>query len=260
MFRLVEVFPMCFALVAERVVAMLMRKFLCVLTIAVVVCAAGAAQGAVLFSDDFSGSSSDNLNGATPDVTTGGATWAANTVMKADGSFTGSDSTAEALLAINGGLAIESGYIYTLQATLTTSSGQWTPLQFRSSTGGYCYEHSYSWALLKPTGAIECFGGSSTGNQFVTDSGTTSATSTIKIVLDTTDTAWTTTVYADNAELGSYTYATNPTIKYVGFGAYQATGKVANFSLDKSAVPEPSMFVMLSIVGGLLCYAWRKRK
>jgi hypothetical protein len=83
---------------------------------------------------------------------------------------------------------------------------------------------------------------------------------TYTIVLETTG-AWSAEFYAGATSLGTYTYTTNPTVAYVGFGcsAYHNDMVVDNFTL--SEVPEPGTMALLATgLIGLLAYAWRKRR
>lgn len=80
----------------------------------------------VLFQDDFSGGP-DKLNGASPDVTTDGASWMASPIFKADGSITPAEGSAT--LAFT---PVE-GVVYTLDASIITESGaseDWIALGF----------------------------------------------------------------------------------------------------------------------------------
>ncbi|MFC7335961.1 LamG-like jellyroll fold domain-containing protein [Haloferula chungangensis] len=80
----------------------------------------------VIFQDNFNGAG-DELHGSTPDVTTAGAKWVASPIFKNNGSV--GNETGSATLAFKP----VNGVIYTLDATVTTSSGpsqDWIGLGF----------------------------------------------------------------------------------------------------------------------------------
>ena len=74
---------------------------------------AASANAAIIYMDDFSGSSTAALHGTTPDVTTNGNTWVANSVYKADGSFTWAEFATMTLA-----FTPENGTVYTLDAQI----------------------------------------------------------------------------------------------------------------------------------------------
>ena len=80
----------------------------------------------ILFQDDFDGEQ-DELNGSSPDITTGGASWMASSVFNGDGTITPARGTATlAFTPVN-------GVVYTLDATIETESGStrdWIALGF----------------------------------------------------------------------------------------------------------------------------------
>ena len=91
----------------------------------VAVCAAGvfggvgSASAATIYSDDFSGSSSTDLNGTTPDVSTTLAKWVAASSVKADGSFGTTDTDYTATLAFTP----EDNKTYALEASIVGLTG-----------------------------------------------------------------------------------------------------------------------------------------
>lgn len=74
----------------------------------------------IIYYDDFNGTG--NLNGTTPDITTGGAVWVAGDDFDADGTITYDDDSYgdSAYLPF----VPEDGYIYTLSATLNATVGR----------------------------------------------------------------------------------------------------------------------------------------
>jgi hypothetical protein len=99
----------------------------------------------VIFSDDFSGDATVDLNGTTPDVTTGGATWVASLDYKADGSFA---DTAEGSMSL--AFTPVDGKVYTLDATLENLNGShWA--QFGFGNGQEPNWAGWAWHLLRTT-------------------------------------------------------------------------------------------------------------
>jgi hypothetical protein len=79
-----------------------------------------------------------------------------------------------------------------------------------------------------------------------------------EIRLDTTGAQWQTKWFVNNALIRSETYATNPTINYVGFGRLLDTqGYVDNFAL--TVLPEPTTLALFAIVLALSSAIRRRR-
>ena len=83
----------------------------------------------IIFQDDFDGGSGTNLHGTTPDITTGGASWTANSTFKADGSVsTSGGNQASASLPFTP----QAGKIYELTVVFenTTDNNDWLSAAF----------------------------------------------------------------------------------------------------------------------------------
>jgi len=115
---------------------------LCVTAVAVLMMV-GSANADQIFFDDFSGGPGDDLNGTTPDVTTGGVTWVARSSYKADGSFTW-----EAGAAMSLAFTPVDGLVYTLDAKIENLTGaHWT--QFGFGNGQDPAWSARHWYLLR---------------------------------------------------------------------------------------------------------------
>jgi len=125
---------------------------------------AGSLQGATIYSETFSDGSvltPSALNGSTPDVTTGAATWTASNWRENGTTATIATSTAitdddSAFLAFTP----VSGKVYTLSATMTLPSGGlntgWVGLGFaqtNTTTGSFFNNNAAPWLLWRPADA-----------------------------------------------------------------------------------------------------------
>jgi len=214
---------------------------LALVAMAALVLASTSANAAVIYSDDFSGSGAAELNGTTPDVTTGGATWVATSNYKADGSFT---------LANNATMTLAftpvDGLVYTLDAQIEDLGGShWAQFGFGNGQPTTTLWSGRAWDLLRVAG--------DTGNAHATvQSGFGGLANwsdlgllryaddlDVRIVLDTTGGTgnWTATYYAKPGNVGTYTEVrsavtlTDETIDSVGFSTFNAAneGKFNSF-------------------------------
>jgi hypothetical protein len=223
----------------------------------------------VLYSDDFSGDGTANLNSTTPDTTIGTNTWSANTNIKDDGSVaaltTNSDRAA--------GLAFTPtvGNVYTLSATLAaptggrTASSPWFAFGFTDAlnTGSIPDATFTSWMLWRTdnagttSGDINLFLGLGTGNGFSGNPVATgvTGTQTLSIVLDTTTTLWSVEWFQGASSLGSMDYTANPTISNLFIAGNAGTGFDID-TLSLTVVPEPST----ALLGGLGMLALLRRR
>lgn len=215
-----------------------------------------SARGAVIYSDDFSGSGAANLHGTAPDVRPGSETWAATTgaaVWRADGSKAGSGNSNAWLPLTPFG-----GNRYTLSLDVNPNyvagNADWFALGFSASNSTSVVfqtapNNAVGWILNRAddnwgTGAFQSFQGPATAgvqNHTIATSGWVN----LKVVLDTQPTNWSVEWFINNTSVrGPVAFGTNPFIAYAGFGAYNsAVGAVDNFSLvsDFPYQPPPPM-------------------
>ncbi len=210
---------------------------------------ASAATTITLYSDDFSGTSANNLNATMTDV--GAGVWTANTDIKADGSTATATSNRSAFLPFTP----VSGKIYTATVGVNFSAvGSNTgSLQFgfsnnfttTTSITGQSGSNVSAHAFIRQNGSgqVRISYNNPFGSDFAT--GTYNKTlpdiDVITLVLDTTAAAWTYQVSINGSTVKPlYTYMNNPTITQIGFGANAATGasgRFSNFSLTETTGP-----------------------
>ena len=228
------------------------------------VCLAAVSQADTLFYDSFDGDAVA-LNGKTTDV--GDATWSASANLNTDGSTVISAGTAA---SYNGFLDFspEAGYLYTLSATVDTSSGtDWLAIGFAtgSATDGAFYDNAAPWILYKDNdgaGAVEAFGAwlyEGSGTKVSSDLGgiDISGEITLSVVLDTTESisasSW--SMYVNEVQVHSGSWGSNPTITGVGMGVVDGgalSATIDDFTLTR-AIPEPAVAGLISVFGiGLL--------
>ncbi|MEI7956874.1 MAG: hypothetical protein WCJ66_17045, partial [Verrucomicrobiota bacterium] len=200
----------------------------------------GGACGTTIYADSLVGSGGA-LNGTPADTATAyaggtaGATWTTAGITETTGGASFVSSKA-AFLPIT----IQTGYIYTLTATLstTTSGDTWTALGFSDTTNAgqwHTQGNKYAWAGVRGNGSSSpdfFFGGAGTANP-TTCGSIAKGTAMVTITLDTTCANWKTSATIGGVSSTACTYSANPTgIKYVGFGADgAATSSVKNLSL-----------------------------
>jgi len=249
---------------------MMNKKLLLSAIVSVVGLALNPVNASTIYQHSFSGSSTTNLNGVTPDTTTGGNTWLADTNAlrdwKADGSIDNGGGTAD-----HNGYAFlpfspEAGKIYTLSIdmNMTPGNSSWFALGFMSTnntTSGGFYDESTGdgspWMLLlDDAGAAGIpFAGPSISGQLALPF---RDGNNVSIVLDTTGNDWVATFKNGTASI-SHTYTgldISDDINYVGFGRHTTQlGSVDNFSL--TVIPEPNSLALLAAGG--LCVLRRRR-
>ena len=250
---------------------------------------------AILISENFGGSSGDNLNGTTADtfssaiVTAGGnATWRApsDSAIRADGSITGSTNGAAYLNLgsyINDAMGTDTG-LFTLTTSVAkpTTGGQWVSVGFyrdsaddNSLSGGnftVAGMPGYATAIHRrgTDSSTNFFAGAQTNNGF--DPGNLSTAVTFKIELDFTEAGgyngvsnFGTVKFYSPSDLNtvsfSYTYLTAISLEGIGLG-YGGTvvGSVDSFTLTQAAIPEPSTYAALIGAGVLGLAACRRRR
>ena len=190
-----------------------------------------AAAQVVIYSQDFTGGPSA-LAGTTS--TTGGGTWVGNGIVRLDGITAGDGADSLAFTP-------QSGFIYDLTATISiTSPDPWIGVGFLESNATYGFLGSQ----ITPT-ALRTTGWQIWPPGFNSTNLTTS--NDVLVQLDTTAAQWTAAMFQGDTQIGStYTYATNPTINWVGFVSEGASsGTVSAFEL--TVVPEPSTWALLAM-------------
>jgi len=255
--------------------------------------AAALSAATTIYSDTFSWSgsgSSGDLNATS--VETGTGTWAAETNWKRNSSGAPVVNQATHTTDANGNAFLDFtptiGKLYTLtmDVNITNETDGWVALGFtdETTTGSSFYNLSSASArvLLRGnkgdgsgTSEIRLGSGESGGNYEIAtttaEASDTPTFDTLKIELDTRGGGfWTTTWSISEGatgtfqELKEYTYTSNPTINYVGFGkgygsGHFASAEVQNFSLTE--VPEPTNVVFsggLCLMGLLLGHRRRR--
>jgi hypothetical protein len=200
-----------------------------VLTMALASQNASAQYQQVIYQQPFAGSSAP-LTGEP--VTIGSGFWGDQTGrFKLDGSVAGVWFSSATLP-----FTPESGFVYTLEATLNATSGDdWNQLYmgFFNASGGD--------STTVNSTASSWMGMDKSGHWLVNNSheGTTAGPLRFKIVLDTTGTQWKSKFYVNDFYVSwrDQTFTTNPTISTVGFGTQSTTGgTVASFSLSAKSM------------------------
>jgi hypothetical protein len=198
-----------------------------------------------IYSDDFSGSSSTDLNGQAPDTRPGSETWTSHSLWKADGAVGTANASANSFLPF----VPTNGKVYTLSLTVDVTAGgdNWfafgfTQYNLTNSNFAQTGVNAMPWMLERAGGGANglqtyAYGGPNTGNSGGPYT-STDGPKNLKIVLDTRPTLWKVGFYRGDVLLRTFTNAANPTINYVGVGKIlTAGGTIDNFSLVDSTPP-----------------------
>jgi hypothetical protein len=234
-----------------------------ILAVAMMVCGISQASAAVIYSDSFSGSSATELNGSTPSITTGGATWIASGEWLADGSVSTTFVSPEVNTDVVAYLPFTptSGNIYELSLTgltVTGSSTGWVSLAFLQNTDSFgFFGTKTNPSIIRRSSAQTYFPSSYTTFG--------SSTGSIRIYLDTREANWTTALLLNGSTTPDsiFTYTSgNPNINYIGMtgttdGSGTLVGNAYNFQLQ--TIPEPSTYAMLLVGGAGLMLVIRRR-
>jgi len=212
----------------------------------------------VIYSEDFTGTGA--LHGTAPTTTTDGATWVASGWQK-NGTITGSGNN-NAFLPF----APESGWLYTLTATLSDGGGGWTALGFTEfnevGEGFQGFDVNASpWVFYRGTTGstpreVDSRTGPATGGGF--SHGSYDSPVTLSMVLDTTGSDWSVEWFINGDSERTHTFTDgNPSINYVGFGRItSAVGPIQSFEL--TGIPEPGSLALLGAGVGLILLRRRR--
>lgn len=212
----------------------------------------------VIFTEDFAGDDTTELNESTPDTTTNGAAWVSSSNFKTDGSFGGSAGSATLAFSPVDGL------IYQLDASVTVTgtnsnwlalgyvSGQSTTVGIRNRFVGGNETLGRAWMLARGDNTINP-NAAHTENTLdpVTWTGALANANggdlDLRIILDTKDGtgAWKTTWFAkrpadaDYTEVRSETTLLNQEINAVGLAVANVDvfGEIKSFALTSNAEP-----------------------
>lgn len=234
-------------------------------------CSLPTEAAVTIYEEYFTGTSTANLNGTTPDTTLGayggtaGATWTSGTLIRANGSVAPTYQTSAFL-----SFEPVANNIYTLTATLenwSTNSGEFIGFGFaQNAATGHTLWHGELGQRLYARATNSAANWAVDATSLNTKSPTTGLM-TMTLVLDTTSPNWTASWYHEDMLQGSYTYTTNPDFNYVMLSGYLATpgsggfgmADFSYFSLTVASIPEPSRALLGFIAVGS-CMMRRNRK
>jgi len=220
------------------------------LMLAILLALAGSNQitGQTIYYDNFDGLSGTDLNGTTPDITTGGATWVAGNDFDADGKVTndGGSMGDSAYLPF----VPQDHYIYELSAKIDTrvsplrnNTNDWIALgftQLNTDPESRFYDDNGSknpvyWGMTR-TNQTTTFDQTFTGVN--TTGGQATATKSadhIRIVLDTAAVTWVVSWYYDGVlqRTVNVDEALKPNFQYVAISHARPDGFIDDFTLTQ---------------------------
>jgi hypothetical protein len=221
------------------------------------------ARAGTIYSHGFSGTSANPLNGVVPDVdayagTPGAHAWTAHARFLADGSMSSANSIGSAALPF----VPEAGNVYTLKMDVNFTSNTFLEFGFEGINNidqTPSPNQAFAWFRVNGVGGpparhtIQVFTGPSTIGEPITFGGQNHLVPAgplqLKVVLETTGPNWRATWSANDTFLAGHTYATNPTINFIGIGNASSMS-IDNFSL--TSVPEPAGATLMLLGATLL--------
>jgi len=235
------------------------------------------AKAEVIYSDNFGGTGTNSLNGTTPDITTGGETWAAGNTFdsfNADGTLNvagGSNNANDnnATLAFTP----EVGKVYTFSADIAMTSTGWLGLGF---VGGDSGANDFAtktgaapgqfWMLTRTADVMQAWKGPGATTALTLSSPPTissGVTTSYVMTLDASDSdnvLLSINIAGGALELDEYNAGTlaGLGIAGVGFSADKgnAGGTIESFEL--SVVPEPATLGLVATFGGGILFLRRR--
>lgn len=194
----------------------------------------GSAHAETIYLDDFSGGAGDPLHGTTPDITTGGATWTAGSLCKADGSFAKPDAMTLPFVPV-------AGLVYTLDCSISSMpSGTWNKFGFNHTL---FWHGAYLLRASTDLGAEHrVYGGGGNWTALASQDWPMD----VRIVLDTTGGLGSSTFsyYAKPSGVGTYTEVLSSAsgvnvsgITTIGFGANNCPGQITSITLSDNTLP-----------------------
>jgi len=238
------------------------------------------AQAAiVLIDEDFGGSDPDVLNSTSADtfapaITSAGgsATWTAATVFQADGDIGGNGAAFLDLGSYVNDTKGNADGIFTLTATLgPIATGSWVSFGFlpdgTTTAQNFVDVDSAATFIYRNGGELDGFAGLKTGGSV--DGDVESGTRVLTTVLDLTGhdgvTNFGTATYYDGDAIAANLIGSADIDADADFGKVGLTttgnvldGKVTNFTLSQTVIPEPASLALLGV--GSLLIAGRNRR
>jgi len=229
-----------------------------------------SASLVVVYQENF-GTTTNNLNGRTPTTVSGDfgttdAVWIASTFFKEDGSVASGSTDPKDRSAFLP-FVPETGWVYTLELDLAVS-GNWLSLGFSNAADVAFGPNDNNdeapgtaWMLVRGNGDGAAFGGPGTGDGIHSGSlgVTTTETQRYTIVLDMMNGPGSTNVefFVNGLSWASAEDKDFSGINYVQLGRRtNTTGQYGNLTL--SAIPEPSVPLLLGALGALMLLRRRR--